>query len=72
MDDTTSFELEEWQERVDGLRIDLAAALEERDNLRDAAASLSVELDKTKKQLNVASSTVKRLLGLHIQQGIEL
>ena len=71
MDDTTSFELEEWQERVDGLRIALAAALEERDNLRDAAASLSVELDKTKKQLNIALSTVDRLR-LHIQQGIEL
>ena len=71
MDDTTSFELEEWQERVDCLHFALAAALEERDNLRDAAASLSVELDKTKKQLNIALSTVDRLR-LHIQQGIEL
>jgi predicted nucleic acid-binding Zn-ribbon protein len=71
MDEQASFELEEWQERVDGLRVALSQALEERDNLRDAAASLSVELDKTKKQLNVALSTVDRLR-LHIQQGIEL
>jgi chromosome segregation ATPase len=71
MDEQVKFELQEWQERVDGLHVALASALEERDNLRDAAASLVVELDKTKNQLKTALSIVDRLR-LHIQQGVEL
>lgn len=71
MNEQAEFELEEWQTRVDELRVALDRVREERDNYKDAAASLAVELDKTKVALKVASSTVERLR-LHIQQGIEL
>ncbi len=71
MNGQVEFELEEWQARVDELRVALDRVREERDNLKDAAASLAVELDKTKVALKTATTTVERLR-LHIQQGIEL
>lgn len=71
MNGQVEFELEEWQARVDELRVALDRVREERDNLKDAAASLAVELDKTKVALKAATTTVERLR-LHIQQGIEL
>ena len=71
MNGQVEFELEEWQARVDELRVALDRVREERDNLKDAAASLAVELDKTKVALKAAATTVERLR-LHIQQGIEL
>ena len=71
MNEQAEFELEEWQTRVDELRVALDRVREERDNLKDAASSLAAELDNTKNVLKVANSTIERLR-LHIQQGIEL
>ena len=71
MNEQVEFELEEWRSRVDELRVALDRVREERDNLRDAAASLAVELEQLKKLHKIATSTVERLR-LHIQQGIEL
>lgn len=71
MNEQAEFELEEWQARVDELRVALDRVREERDNLKDAAASLAVELDQLKRMYKTATTTVERLR-LHIQQGIEL
>jgi uncharacterized membrane protein len=71
VNEQAEFELEEWQTRVDELRVALDRVREERDNLKDAASSLAAELDNTKNVLKVANSTIERLR-LHIQQGIEL
>jgi predicted nucleic acid-binding Zn-ribbon protein len=71
MNEQVEFELEEWRTRVDELRVALDRVREERDNLRDAAASLAVELEQLKKLHKIATSTVERLR-LHIQQGVEL
>lgn len=71
MNEQVEFELEEWRSRVDELRVALDRVREERDNLRDAAASLAVELEQLKKLHKIATSTVERLR-LHIQQGVEL
>ena len=71
MNEQAEFELEEWQTRVDELRVALDRVREERDNLKDAASSLAAELDNTKNVLKIANSTIERLR-LHIQQGIEL
>jgi predicted nuclease with TOPRIM domain len=69
--DEKQFEIEALQEKIDDLIHANSMLREERDNLRDAAASLAVELDKVKGKLNLANATVDRLR-LHIQQGIEL
>lgn len=71
MSEQADFEIEEWQTRVDDLRVALDRVREERDNLKDAAASLAVELEMLKKMHRQATATVERLR-LHIQQGIEL
>jgi uncharacterized membrane protein len=71
VNEQAEFELEEWQTRVDELRVALDRVREERDNLKDAASSLAAELDNTKNVLKIANSTIERLR-LHIQQGIEL
>ena len=71
MNEQVEFELEEWRTRVDELRVALDRVREERDNLRDAAASLAVELEQLKKMHKQATATVERLR-LHIAQGIEL
>lgn len=71
MNEQAEFELEEWQARVDELRVALDRVREERDNLKDAAASLAVELDQLKRMYKTAMTTIERLR-LHIQQGIEL
>lgn len=65
------FEIEALQEQVDDLVHANGLLRDERDNLRDAAVSLAVELDQVKSRLNVATATVDRLR-LHIQQGVEL
>lgn len=69
--DEKQFEIEALQEKIDDLIHANSMLREERDNLRDAAASLAVELDKVKGKLNLSNATVDRLR-LHIQQGIEL
>lgn len=71
MNEQVEFELEEWRTRVDELRVALDRVREERDNLKDAAASLAVELEMLKKMHKQATATVERLR-LHIAQGIEL
>ena len=71
MNDDIAFELEEWQNRVDALRVANERLREERDHARDAADSLHDELEEYKSRLSQATSVISRLRN-HIAQGIEL
>ena len=65
------FELEEWQDRVDALRIANEHLRDERNRLKDAADSLHIELEACRVALKQANSVISRLRN-HIAQGIEL
>ena len=65
------FELEQWQDRVDALRIANEVLREERDRYRDAAESLHAELEACRATVKQANSVISRLRN-HISQGIEL
>jgi chromosome segregation ATPase len=69
--DEIEFELEEWQNRCDALRVANEKLRDERDDLRDAADSLHEELEATRYALKQANSVISRLR-THIAQGIEL
>jgi hypothetical protein len=64
--DEIEFELEEWQNRCDALRL-----RDERDDLKDVAEDLHNELEDTRRRLKEATSVISRLR-THIAQGIEL
>ena len=62
---------EEAQLRIAELSNALQDASLARDNFKDAADSLAVELDAYKRKVRELEATVQRLR-LHIQQGVEL
>jgi allophanate hydrolase subunit 1 len=62
---------EEAQLRIAELSNALQDAALARDNFKDAAESLMIELDAYKRKVRELEATVSRLR-LHIQQGVEL
>jgi allophanate hydrolase subunit 1 len=62
---------EEAQLRIAELSNALQDAAMARDNFKDAAESLMIELDAYKRKVRELEATVSRLR-LHIQQGVEL
>jgi predicted nucleic acid-binding Zn-ribbon protein len=62
---------EEAQLRIAELSNALQDAAVARDNFKDAAESLMIELDAYKRKVRELEATVSRLR-LHIQQGVEL
>ncbi len=62
---------EEAQLRIAELSNALQDATVARDNFKDAAESLMIELDAYKRKVRELEATVQRLR-LHIQQGVEL
>ena len=62
---------EEAQLRIAELSNALQDAALARDNFKDAAESLMIELDAHKRKVRELEATVSRLR-LHIQQGVEL
>ena len=69
--DEIEFELEEWQNRCDALRVANERLRDERDDLKDVAEDLHNELEDTRRRLKEATSVISRLR-THIAQGIEL
>lgn len=71
MSEQVEFEVEEWQQRVDDLRIANERLREKNSNLQDTCDSLIVEATNLREQLKYANSVISRLRN-HIAQGIEL
>jgi uncharacterized coiled-coil DUF342 family protein len=71
MNEQVEFEVEEWQRRVDDLRVANERLREKNDSLQDAWDSLIVEATNLREQLKYTNSLVSRLRN-HIAQGIEL
>lgn len=65
------FELEQYKDRVDAMNMANELLREERDRYKDAADSLSAELDACRATLKQAESVISRLR-THIAQGVEL
>jgi len=71
MSGQVEFEVEEWQQRVDDLRVANERLREKNDVLSDTADSLMDEVSSLRDQLKHANSIISRLRN-HIAQGIEL